>query len=383
MGNDSWSVPESAVLSGVRELLEKDTDGVLTTIVDVEGSAYRRPGAKMIIPRDGDEVGSITAGCLEGEVSQLADDVLREGRPRFETFDLMNDDDDIWGLGVGCNGIIDLLLEPIDETYEPVVDAYESEMPIASFTVLESTEPDVDTWQRAYYRPEDGPTTASNPLPSWLRETLIGPAERLLDEGKSDTIEVSGPEGRTVVFVDGITPPPTLVSIGTGHDVNPVVELATKNGFRTVVVGFRGANATAERFPQADTVVSTSPADVRNAVDFDEDTYVVVMSHNFVDDRLAIDELVETPVPYVGLLGPRNRFEEMLEEFHDEGRHFTDEELDVIYTPIGIDIGGGTPYQIAHSIVAEVLAVHNDRDPKHLKDREGPIHDRIDTGPLA
>jgi xanthine dehydrogenase accessory factor len=147
------------------------------------------------------------------------------------------------------------------------------------------------------------------------------------------------------------------------------------------VVGYRGTAATAERFPAADTVRSTSPAQLRDVETFDENTYVVVMTHNFVDDRLTLEALLETPVPYVGLMGPRERFEEVLDAMdEDETASMpTEADLDRIYTPIGLDLGSGTPYGIAHSIVAEVLAVANGRDPTHLSAREGPIHERVDA----
>jgi xanthine dehydrogenase accessory factor len=155
-----------------------------------------------------------------------------------------------------------------------------------------------------------------------------------------------------------------------------VADLAKRVDFRVTVATFRGGAADADRFPAADRVLSTSPADVGETLDFDSDTYAVVMTHNFVDDRIAIEELLATPVEYVGLMGPRERFEEIQEAFADEGRTFTDGERDRIYTPAGLDIGGGTPFHIAQSIVAEVTAVHHGRDPTHLTEREGPIHDR-------
>jgi xanthine dehydrogenase accessory factor len=144
------------------------------------------------------------------------------------------------------------------------------------------------------------------------------------------------------------------------------------------VLGFRGTSATAERFPAADEVRSTSPARLREAFDFDADTLTVVATHNYVDDRIAVDELLQTDVPYVGLMGPHERFEEMLEDFAEEGREFSEAELDRLYTPVGLDLGGGSPHQIALSIVSEALAVSNGREPGHLRDREGTIHDRVE-----
>jgi len=371
MDNHNWGVSDAEVLASIRDLLAADRRAVVATVVDVEGSAYRRPGAKMIVDEEGGR-GHITAGCLEDEVFELADAVLDAGEPRVETYDLMDDEDDVWGLGVGCNGIIDVVLEPLDERYRPAVEAFEADEPVAVLTALGG---DAPLGARAYYR--DGAVeTASESFPAWLAEAVADPAAELLAGDASDTVTVETDDGRAEVFVDGLRPAPRLVVFGSGHDAGPVVELATKNGFRVTVVGFRGAVDLESRFPAADEHVRTAPARVGDAVDLDERTYAVVMTHNFVDDRLALDELLGTDVPYVGLMGPRERFEEMLDAFDEEGRTFAEDELDVLYTPVGLDLGSGSPYGIATSIVAEAVAVHNDRDPGHLREREGPIHDR-------
>lgn len=377
MTESDWSAPETEVLSSAIKLLRGERKGVLATVIDVEGNAYRRPGAKMVIAEDGEGVGNITAGCLEDEILNLSKEVLEDGKPRVETYDLMEGDDDVWGLGIGCNGVVDILLEPLDETYLPVAEAFEEGRDIGVITVLSSDE-GPKSGSRAYYHPGTGLSGTSG-FPDWLVNAIEKPASKLTSLGRADTIQIETEEGTAEVFIDGVAAPPELVVFGTGHDVGPVVELAKKNDFRVTVVSFRGAGATEDKFPLADKVLSTSPAQVRENIDFDDKTYAVVMTHNFVDDRLAIDELVRTPVPYIGLMGPRERFEDMMDDFADEGRTFNDEELNKIYTPCGLDLGGGAPYQIAHSIVAEALVVHNGREPRHLRDREGPIHERVEA----
>lgn len=375
MSESDWSVPESTVMGAARDVIESERAAVLATIVHVEGSAYRRPGAKMVVASDGEGVGSITAGCLEDEVVELAREVARTGTARVETYDLTNDDD-VWGLGVGCNGVLDVLLEPLDEGYRPAIEAFESGDDLAACTVLDG-DGDLAVGDRAFFDASEGFTAA---WPDPVCATLRDPAARAASEGTSNALTVEHDGESVRVFVDGVRTPPELVVFGTGHDIGPLVDLATKNDFKVTVLGFRGASATPDRFPAAHDVRSTSPVSVGDAYDFDENTYAVVMSHNFVDDRLALEALLDTPVPYIGLLGPQKRFEEMHEEFAAEGRTFTAEERERIYTPIGLDLGGEAPYQIAHSIVAELLAVHNDREPDHLSSREGPIHDRA---PLA
>ncbi|WP_246985368.1 XdhC family protein [Halorientalis marina] len=369
-----WSVPETEVMDAIGEVID-DEGAVLATVVAVEGSAYRRPGAKMIVADEGDGVGSVTAGCLEDVVLTMAEEVLADGEPRIERFDLTGDDD-VWGLGVGCNGVIDILLEPLDEGYRPVVDAYEDGEDIAALTVLDG-DGDLARGDRAFASPTGDELAFEAPgWPDGVLTALEGPTERLLAADTSDTVTVDRDGHAVEVFVDSVTAPPELVVFGSGHDVAPVARLASQVDFRVTVVTFRGADAEAERFPAADRVRSTSPAEIREAVAFDADTYPVVMTHNFVDDQIALEELLDTPVEYIGLMGPRKRFAEMQEEFAERGRTFTEAERDRIYTPAGLDLGGGTPFHIAQSIVAEVTAVHHGREPKHLTDREGPIHAR-------
>jgi xanthine dehydrogenase accessory factor len=370
-----WSVPETEVIDAVEDAIE-ERHAVLATVVDVVGNAYRRPGAKMVVAEDGDGVGSITAGCLEDEVLQLAETVIAEGRPRVEQFDLTGDDD-VWGLGVGCNGVIDILLEPLDDSYRPVVDAYDQGEDVAVLTVLDSEAPDSERGDRAYASTGDDGLDFDTPgWPEWLLDATVEPTRELLETDTSDTLSFERDGDRVEVFVDAITAPPRLVIFGSGHDVAPVADLASQVDFHVTVASFRGATATAERFPDADDVVSTSPADVKEALDLDRNTYAVVMTHNFIDDRIVLEELLDTPVPYVGLLGPRERFEEIRDDMRADGLELADADLERLYTPAGLDLGGGTPFHIAQSIAAEITAVRFGREPKHLKEREGHIHER-------
>jgi len=366
MTESEWSVPEAEVVERLRGHLDADEPAMLATVVDVEGSAYRRPGAKMVVSPEAGGVGAITAGCLEDEVRELAAEVIEAGDARLETFDLMSDDG-VWGMGVGCNGIIDILLEPVGESLRRAVEAYGAGEAATVATVLAADDDRLALGDRAY---ADGGFEG-------FPDDLAAALDAELGEGdRSRTVEVATDRGTASVFLDRITPPAELLLIGTGHDVRPVAELARTNDFRVTVVGFRGARATEERFPEADRVVSTSPRSLTDDVAVDGDTFAVVMTHNFVDDRLALDQLLRTDTPYVGLMGPTDRFEEMLEAFESEGRAVDEADLDSVYTPVGLDLGGGAPYQVAHSIVAEMLAVRNGRSGGHLRDRKGPIHAR-------
>jgi xanthine dehydrogenase accessory factor len=381
-GND-WSTPETTVFERIRTALDDGAEAVLATVIAVDGSAYRRPGARMLLWPDGGGVGSITAGCLEDEVRELASDVLAGGVPRVESWDLTGDDD-VWGLGVGCNGVITVLLEPLGDSYRPVVEARNDGEAIGIATVT-GGDADVRVGTRAHYHPdrgfvvhEGGDDVGDGDFPTEVLDELTEPAAALVEGGDAETLTVETSAGSVEVFVDGVRPPPELVVFGSGHDVTPVVELATRVDFRVTVVTFRGGRADSGDFAGADEVRSTSPGDVAALREWTADTNVVVMTHNFLDDRIALEQLLETPVEYIGLMGPRKRFAEMCEDLAAEGRPITDAERDRIYTPIGLNLGGDSPNRIAFSIVAEVLAVSNDRTPEHLSDRTDHIHDRVD-----
>lgn len=374
----AWSVPQTEVFAQLRTALDEGADTVLATVVDVEGSAYRRPGAKMVIRPDGDSVGSITAGCLEAEMRSLADEVLAEGSSRVETYDLTGEDG-VWGLGTGCNGVITILLDPLDGSYRPAVDAYDTGRSLGLVTVV-GGDGRVPVGASASYSPDGGfDVPADSPLPESVLKRLGGRVKPLVSNGGSETLTVGVDGSEIEVFIDGIQSPPELVVFGAGPDVEPVVELATLADLRVTVVSFRGSGVESRNFPQASDVLTTSPRDVAQLREWDDETYAVVMTHNLLDDRLTLSQLLGTAVPYIGILGSRHRFESIREELEAAGCPLTDAERERIYTPVGLDLGGDTPGQIATSIVAEVLAVSNERDPGHLHHRTVPIHGRGDV----
>ncbi|WP_137285975.1 XdhC family protein [Halorussus salinisoli] len=387
---DGWSATTLSVRETLRDAI--GTDAAVATVVAVEGSAYRRPGAKRVL---GDEsVGAITAGCLEGPVADLAERALADG-PLCETFDLTGEDDS-WGFGLGCNGVIDVLVEPADESFRPALERLAagsaerdaSGAPsdgeqvvgkrVALLTVVGGDHPDALVGARALVD-ADGSTESTDPRPTLPDDLLAAVREQAREfaaAGRSDTVEVETDRGTAAVFVDGLESVPELLVFGHGADVLPVARIARDAGFRVTVATARGARADSEQFPAAHEVVATRPSEVAEALSRPADTYAVLMSHNFVDDRLALESLLETAVPYVGLMGPRKRFEQLREAMAGAGVELSADDLDRVSTPVGLDLGGGEPTQIALSIVGEALAVSNGRDGGRLTDSEGPIHPR-------
>ncbi|MFB6269774.1 MAG: XdhC family protein [Halobacterium sp.] len=379
--DDPWSVTDRDLHEALRSLRDAGESAAVATVVDVEGSAYRRPGAKLVAPEGGDTLGAITAGCLEGPVAELAADARQTGAAAAETFDLM--DDEAWGLGLGCNGVIDVLVEPLDDSFDPLLDALADREAATLLTVVDSDDDAVPVGARTVVT-GDGASEPSDraALPGDALAELRDSAANARESASSATFTVERDDGDLDVFVDGVEPAPELLLFGAQNDVHAVARLAAQSGFRVTVVSPRGARASAEDFPHAHRVVCKHPDEVAAAVEDDERTYAVLMSHNLVDDRLALEALLDdTDVPYVGLMGPRKRFDDLREDAREDGRTFAQSALDRVSTPVGLDLGDGSPTGIALSIVGEVVAVANDAEGGRLTDQSGHVHARVDPTP--
>jgi xanthine dehydrogenase accessory factor len=376
--DDPWSVTDRDLHDRLAALRDADADAAVATVVGVEGSAYRRPGAKLLAPADGDALGAVTAGCLEGPVGAVAADVRDSGSPAVETFDLMDDDE--WGLGLGCNGVIDLLVDPLDDSYDPLVAALADREPAAVLTVVASDDPGVPLGARTVVTAGGDHTGSDRPgVPEDAVASLRDAASDAHETGTSGVVTVERDAGDIDVFADGVQPAPELLLFGSQNDVHAVARVGAEAGFRVTVASARGARADADQFPNAHRVVGSHPGDLADVPDAPERTYAVLMSHNLVDDQLALETLLtETAVPYVGLMGPRERFEELQDALADDSVTLSQSELDRVSTPVGLDLGDGSPTGIAFSIVSEVMAVANDAEGGRLRDQSGPIHPRVD-----
>jgi len=371
-----WSVTTGDLRRRMRRELDRAADGVVVTVADVEGAAYRRPGAKMLVDGDGAPVGAVTAGCLEDPITESSMDVLDAGAPRRETFDLTGDDD-AWGLGLGCNGVVDVLLEPLDGSWGAPLDELDTGSPVTVLTVVDSTTAEVPVGARSYVVDDGQPrgTADRDPVPTAVVDAAEATVSAVHGREKATTVDVEHERGTVSVLVEGLEPVPTLLLVGSQPDVHPVARVGSNAGFEVVVHSTRGARGP-EDFPNAERVETGRPSAVAGTVEMPEYTYAVVMTHNLVDDRLAVETLLsETAVPYVGVMGPRERFERL----RAESDTITEEALDRVATPVGLDLGGGEPAEIALSIVSEALAVSNDREGARLQRKEGPIHTRLEN----
>lgn len=347
-------------------------DAALVTIVGVRGSTYRREGAKLVVPAEGEPVGNISGGCLEAEVIEAARDVVESGTPTTVTYDLTADDEVVWGWGLGCNGVVEVLIEPAgvaSRFAEAMRKARTEERPIALVTLLEGD----GAGHRLSVTP-DGETEGSLGDDA-LDATAVREARERLASGTSE--QVTLPAGRA--FVEAIQPPPRLVVCGAGHDAIPVVEFAARLGWRVDVVDDREAFLTEDRFPGARRLVRCEPAEAASEAAVDERTAVVVMSHNFLRDKDYLRAFLPAPIPYLAMLGPRKRLEQLLEALEGEGVTPEPGQLEKVHGPAGLDIGAEGPEEIAWAIISEIIAVRRGKPAGHLRDHRGPIHEREKT----
>jgi xanthine dehydrogenase accessory factor len=370
------------VLTAIEALSARGERLALATIVAVRGSTYRRPGARLLVPEEGSPVGNISGGCLEGDVADLARVVMQDGRARLAGWDLTADDDAVWGLGLGCNGAIEVFIEPAEKAAEvagALREALEDEHPISVVTVLESARAGVDPGGRLVVRP-GGPAEGSLGDEEVDAKALEA-ARALLAEERSEV--------RTLIegvraFVEVLDPPVRLVLCGAGHDAIPLVRAASVLGWHVTVVDDRPAFLNRVRFPEAKAFVAVEdPADAAKAAGVDERTFAVVMTHNFLRDKEYVRSLLGSPAAYVGMLGPAARTERLLMELREETVEVDERQRGRIHGPAGLDLGAEGPEEIAQAIVGEIVAVKRGRAGGFLRDRPGPIHDRPRPGTEA
>lgn len=362
------------VLAAIAALHERGERMALATIVAVRGSTYRRPGARLLVRHDGESVGNISGGCLEGDVERIGREVIASGKPRLALFDLTADGDAVWGYGLGCNGAMELLIEPVEHlaaSADALRTAVEQERSCCLVTVIESGASGVEPGARLLVH-EDG--RAEGTIGRDLDEEVRALARAALDEGTSRVEPLATKAGELRLFVEVIQPPPRQLVCGAGHDAIPLVESVARLGWRVVVVDPREKFLTRERFPAAAALLDPPPAELVAAVPVDERTYAVVMTHNYLRDMEYLRALLDSDAPYIGVLGPRRRTDQLLRELAEQGVVPSDEVRARIHAPAGLDIGADTPDEIAASIVAEVLAVHRGRGGGPLRERRAPIH---------
>ena len=360
-----------------KQLLNQQKTAALATLVKVEGSTYRPPGARMLITSAGQQIGSISGGCLESDVIERSQEVIRSGDSVLVKYDTTSEDDLIWGLGLGCQGVAHILIERLQVgglNALDVIDKCLSQRQVGAvatvFRVNGSAR--VKTGDRILLFP-DG-KVISQITNFELEEVLTQNLQSARQRQKSLSRAYVLSEGTVEVFLEVIEPPLSLVIFGAGFDVIPVVYFAKQLGWYVTVVDLKARSVTKDRFPTADRVLLSSPDEIESQLIFNERTVGVIMTHNYLYDLELLSRFLSKSLTYLGILGPRTRTNKLLAELQQEGIIFEVEQLENLYTPVGLDIGADNPEEIALSIIAEIQAVAHNRQGGFLKNRLEPIH---------
>ena len=349
------------------ELAALHTEGVhaaLATVVRVNGSAYRHEGAKLLVSVDERSVGNVSGGCLEADVREVAQRVIATGIAEQRSYCGGSDEISAWDLGVGCDGEVEILIEPVTTARDAERTAIAAEEAFIAVTRIDT----VATGEReriVFTTAAAIGTLGDDALDTEVRRHAASWAER----GESHLRDVDG----VALFVDVMVPPPRLVVVSAGDDARVLARLASEVGFRVVTVDRRPGLLTPDRFPAAVRLVESEAARLNERLVLDASSFAVVMTHDFADDTEYLRALLRTPARYIGVLGPRQRTERMLSRLSAESG---DGSLDKarIYGPVGLDIGTDGAEQVALAVIAELLAVRSGRQPQSLRDRRAPIH---------
>lgn len=369
-----------AVLEAGEQVIRTGGEAVLATVVRVEGSTYRRPGARMLITARGDWVGGVSGGCLEGDLARKAWWRTESG-PALVTYDSTGDDEAAWRFGLGCNGVAHVLLErfPRSDCSDPLAFVRRCVRRGVAGVLATVFRADPATGVAAGDRLtlSAGGQCDGDLGSRGLTDAMRRDAVDCLARDQSDVVTYSLPGGEADVLLEVVRPPVRLLIFGAGFDAVSVVHAAKALGWHVTVVDRRPGFARQAAFAAADAVFATPPATACARVRLDGRTAAVVMGHNFPDDRAAVEALLPSAVRYIGVLGPRARTQTLLAEIAERGRAPSREQLARVFAPVGLDIGAETPDEIAAAVVAEIVAVFAGHPGGPLRDRDGPIHRRI------
>ena len=350
---------------------------VLATVVDVRGSSYRLPGARMLIDENGNSLGTISGGCLEADVLERARKVLQTGIPQVITYDTRDNENSLFGLQMGCNGVIRVLLESgrDNRLFDFVQDCFALRQSGVIATLIAAPENfGSPLGTRCFFGNMHFPEKNFKDL-KFFNKLKLGVRE-VLESKRSRCRIFQSPNGEVEFFIELIAPPVSLFIFGAGFDARPVADFAKGLGWRVSVIDHRPSFATNERFPDTDEVFVLSFEDLQENLSLDENSAAVIMTHNYNRDREILRFLLDSKAYYVGALGPKRRTEKLLEELNAEGADFSGEQLEKLFAPVGLDIGANTPEAIALSIIAEIQSVLNHRKGGFLRHRKSSIYER-------
>lgn len=344
----------------------------IAQVVNVQGSSYRREGARMIVFESGIFEGGISGGCLEGDTLKRSQLAILKQEPSLITYDTSKEKE--IGIGLGCDGIIDVLMTPVNQETSTVqilrkcLSERRSHI-IATITSIRNKDELLKLGSSFYYnfeRKELENMPASN-LKGFL-ESKIG---EVIDNNKSGRFYWSSEEQEVYTFIEIIPAQFHIAIYGDNYDVYPMVELAKVLDWEISLVG----NLQKLKKEKIKSVSNIYHKDFKERPIIDQRTAVILMSHDFKTDVGNLQKVLKTASPYLACLGPKKRYEKMLAQLKESGMELSDEDRARIHAPSGLEIGADTPEEIALSILSEILSVFKGKPGGMLKFKSGPIHD--------
>lgn len=336
------------IIQAYQKAKQQEMKAVIATVVKVEGSSYRRPGVQMLILENGNMIGAVSGGCVEKEVKRQAQSVIRDGIPKVMTYD--------GRYRLGCEGILYILIEKLD----------------LSNSILQKIEKKLASRTSFFLRSN----FSTNPEEvSAMGSFLEVDNEKLFFSGQKSISEHKN------TFAVELKSCFRLVIIGAEHDAVKLCDLASLTGWEVIVIASPKDPKRLIDFPGARKIKHETPEEFESSL-IDNETAVMLMTHNFAKDLLYLKAIKNKKPVYVGLLGPAKRREKILNAFIDYFPDVSDEFLQLVHGPAGLNIGAETPQEIAISIIAEILSVIRNQDPIHLQHKKGAIHTTIDNTKL-
>lgn len=359
------------IIKAFDTVIANDSQAVLASVIHTSGSTYRSAGAKALILADDNIIGVVSGGCLESDLIQRAGQVRDSGQSITIRYDHSENADIIWGLGLGCAGVVDVLLERVDKDNPGpltlIAEVIKTRTSAIMATIISSENSSFKVGER-WRQNGTGSVSFTDawPFPASLNDCLI----RSVEKQNGAIITEQGAE----VLIEQINPLTRLLVFGAGADAVPLVTIGAEIGWYLEVFDKRSAYASTARFPLADRLVCCSSNQLSEQITIDEHTIAIVMTHNYLQDLEILKFLLPHIKHYIGVLGPQRRLALLLKDLADEKIQVSDAQKAILYGPAGLDIGADTAEEIALSIVSEIQTVLRNRSGGLLRDRGKPIH---------
>lgn len=352
------------LVDAYRQLQQQSENCVLATIIETFGSTYQKAGARMLITSSDDLVGLLGGGCFERDLLEQARSVFETGTAKTVFYDMRSPDDVIWGLGLGCNGAVKVLLQLLkaDEDFSPlnlIADAANANLSGIVITVYESEHADFPAGHSIFLAAstlDHSSLLTSVPFPftTSALQTVLQQKPRI------ETHQVDDHEIKA--FYDPLQPPLHLLIVGAGTDAIPLLHSAKLLGWRVTIVDHRPGHIKKEHFPQVDHLLNLTPEEMNQQLELNQFSALVLMTHNIEYDAHYLKVIVNSRIPFIGLLGPSHRKDRLLQSLGDEASKINNR----VFGPIGLDIGAENPEEIALSIMAGIHAELNGRTGQQL-----------------